>query len=362
MFFLEPFHEPEGGAQDDKGEKSSAGHGNPGEVEEHGRQKGDDLRHGVGAEQEPAQANDMEHENPLQEGQPGGSGCGLLAGEERGNKAVDDEDGSLIGAPEYKRPGGAMPETAQQHGEHEIAVGMEGAMAIAAEGNVHIVPQPSGQADVPAAPKLFWIEGKIGAFEVPHEFEPQNGCQAFRHVAISGKIAVNLECKGIEGDEDESAGKGGVPGKHGIDQAAEVVGDDDFFEKPPENEPDALADLIGRNVARSFKLWEQRGGAFDGACHQLREKGDVGGEVNEVSGWRLLPAEDVNAIAHALERIKGDADGKHNVKGVGPAGKANGVEEPFCAEREEIEVFEEKQDAQIDEDADAENPFSVGFF
>src|SRR3546814_8661855 len=68
--------------------------------------------------------------------------------------ALDAKDQPVPRAPDEERPVRAMPETAEQHRQEQIAIGLGGAAAIAAERDVEIVAQPTRQAHVPAPPEL----------------------------------------------------------------------------------------------------------------------------------------------------------------------------------------------------------------
>src|SRR3546814_6156003 len=57
--------------------------------------------------------------------------------------ALDAKDQPVPRAPDEERPVRAMPETAEQHRQEQIAIGLGGAAAIAAERDVEIVAQPT---------------------------------------------------------------------------------------------------------------------------------------------------------------------------------------------------------------------------
>ncbi len=57
-------------------------------------------------------------------------------------------------APDNERPGGAVPDAGDHHGEKHIAVGGKRAVAVAAQREINVVLEPGGQADVPARPEV----------------------------------------------------------------------------------------------------------------------------------------------------------------------------------------------------------------
>ena len=61
---------------------------------------------------------------------------------------------------------GAMPETAKDHGDHQIGIHAHGSMAIASEGNIDVVADPAREGDVPATPEIRETVGEIRKGEV----------------------------------------------------------------------------------------------------------------------------------------------------------------------------------------------------
>ena len=54
---------------------------------------------------------------------------------------VDDQRQPMHATPDNKGPGGPVPETTEQHRQHQVAMGEELAAAIASERDVQIIPQ-----------------------------------------------------------------------------------------------------------------------------------------------------------------------------------------------------------------------------
>src|ERR1700743_86176 len=99
---------------------------------------------------------------------------------------------TLVSAPENVVPGSAVPQATQQHGHEQIDVGTDVSLAVAAQRDVKIVAQPRTQADVPAAPELARILGKVRQIEVQHQLDAQQLADAARDVRIPGKVAEDL--------------------------------------------------------------------------------------------------------------------------------------------------------------------------
>ena len=107
----------------------------------------------VRAEEDPREADDLEgHEampraaaarpRPLDEPRP------------LPPPALDDERGAVDPAPDDERPAGAVPEPADEHRQHQVAVREERPAAVAAERDVEVVAQPARERHVPAPPEV----------------------------------------------------------------------------------------------------------------------------------------------------------------------------------------------------------------
>ena len=69
-------------------------------------------------------------------------------------------------APAKKRPVGPVPYAGEQPHNEEIPVGPPRALPASAQGDVHIVPEPGGQGDVPPPPELRHRTGEIGVVKI----------------------------------------------------------------------------------------------------------------------------------------------------------------------------------------------------
>ena len=85
-----------------------------------------------------------------------------------------------------------MPQAAEQHSEHQVAVGEPAPAAATAEGNVQVVAQPTGERNVPAPPKIRHAGRQVGALEVDGEVEPEQFGHADGHIGVAGEIEIDL--------------------------------------------------------------------------------------------------------------------------------------------------------------------------
>ncbi len=109
-----------------------------------------------------------------------------------GKRALDRQQHALMRAPQYEVPIGAVPESAQRHGQHQVAVSLHRAATAAAQRNVEIVAQPLRQCEMPAAPVFGDAGGQIWTAKVLREMEPQQQRHADGHVRIPGEIEEHL--------------------------------------------------------------------------------------------------------------------------------------------------------------------------
>ena len=98
-----------------------------------------------------------------------------------------------------------MPEAADDHREHQVAVGAALAAAVAAEGDVEVIAEPGREADVPAAPEILRAGREVGQVEIQHQLEAQALGDAPGDVGVAGEVAVDLEGEGVDRQQGEAA-------------------------------------------------------------------------------------------------------------------------------------------------------------
>ena len=194
-------------------------------------------------------------------------------------------------------------------------------LPVATQRDIHIIPEPTAEAHVPATPELCDAGGQIGIIEILQEPETQNPAQADGHVGITGEVKINLqaESKGIYPGE----GHGfltGVP----VDfrQQAQLVGQEHLFAQAQQKPADAM----GRIFPGGLPVIQLRGDVRipdDGAGDELGEHGNVGTEGNQAPLGRHRTPVHIHAIAHALEEVKADAD--RQGQGNEAAGEKSGI-------------------------------------
>src|SRR6267142_1185808 len=132
-------------------------------------------------------------------------------------KALNGETDTVDASPDDESPIGAVPQTAEKHGQHQIDVGALLAKAITTEADVKVVAKPSTEADVPAPPEVLQTLRKVRLAKVDHEMEAHELRAAAGDTAVAAEITVNLPGKGVGPEEDgegvrraEVAAKGGT--------------------------------------------------------------------------------------------------------------------------------------------------------
>ena len=114
--------------------------------------------------------------------------------------------------------------------------------------------------------------------------------------------------------------------------------------------------LCPRPDARAFDLRQQVCRPLDRAGDKLREETDEDREVEEVTSRAQLTAVDANRVRQLLERVERDADREHQRERRQRHVQAERGEDRLHAVREEVEVLEGSEKAQIGRDRCTEQP------
>ena len=219
--------------------------------------------------------------------------------------------------------------------------------AVAAQRDVHILPEPGAQRDMPPPPVFGNAAGKIRVVEIFQEFKAQHPSQADGHIGVAGKIKVDLKGKG------NSAQPGGQRGQafprqggHGIPQQAHLVGQQHLFAQPHRKAVDAAGKKPGAFLPADqlplhcFVLHNRPG-------DQLREQRDIGAEGNGVFLRCHRPAVNIDDVAERLEGVKADADGQCQFQ-QGQVAAGQGVH----ALHQQVGVLKDAQRPDIPRDAE----------
>ena len=211
-------------------------------------------------------------------------------------------------SPGDERPAGAVPESADQHRQHQVSVREEPTAAVAAERDVDVVAQPARERHVPATPEVLDRHRRIRGVEVLREAEAEEEREPDRHVRVPAEVGVDLDRVSVDPDERlERRMLVGCPEDRVDDRGGEVVGDDDLLEEagPDEEEGPRRVDVAW--IAGSLELREELSRPHDRACHEMGEEGEIRGELPEAD--RLpVAAVRVHDVADRHEREERDPD------------------------------------------------------
>ena len=141
--------------------------------------------------------------------------------------------------------------------------------------------------------------------------------------------------------------------EYAVRNLREHIGQQYLFAETEQKAADALGKLRKRVLAYG-KLYVDIVVAYDRACNQLREHGDVQRQRKQIVLRRNLSAVYVNDVAERLKGIKRDADRHDNA-----CHRNTQSKQTVRRTNEEIQILEYTQQAQIGDNAQNEQRFSV---
>jgi hypothetical protein len=156
---------------------------------------------------------------------------------------MDDKSQTVQSAPNDKIPGGAMPEAAEQHRQHQVAPGEPFRTAISTERDVEIVPQPGAERNVPASPEIGNVRREVGKIEVDRELVAQQARARYGHVGVSAEIAVDLHRVKEHADPRAVDVELVRSGEEFINNRRNTFRDARFFDKADEEKRQATAHI-----------------------------------------------------------------------------------------------------------------------
>src|ERR1700745_1550343 len=96
-------------------------------------------------------------------------------------------------APGHECPTRPVPQSTEEHGDHNVRVPPPGSSPVAAQRNIEVVPQEPRKRDVPSSPKIDNRTRLVGRTEVDRQADAKYQSQSSGHVGITRKIEGNLE-------------------------------------------------------------------------------------------------------------------------------------------------------------------------
>ena len=251
----------------------------------------------LGSEHDPSEDHEVEGDEPAQPSR---------RSEFALDRMIDDQADAVKGSPDDKRPRGAVPESTEDHGDHQVSVGKEARAPAAAEGDVKEIAQEARQRHVPAPPEVPKAGCAVWAVEVLGEHESHQQGQPDGNVGVAGEVAVDLRGIGVGGQQHVGRVVGLRHAEHGIDhRPAEVIGDYDLLDEPHPDQGQSRAhpDVLG--VTRPRQLWEELSRAHDRAGDEVREEAQVDRGVDQPRGLDQI-ALDVHGVGDGLEGEEAD--------------------------------------------------------
>ena len=201
---------------------------------------------------------------------------------------------------------------------------------------------------MPAPPEFRDALRDVRIIEVLQKLKAEHPPETDGHIRVAGKIKVELERKGERAEPRSGKAQlrsGGID----IPERADVVGEQYLFPETDGKPLHAGGKLFGTETPRA-KLGGHVLIPDDRPGDQLREERDKCAEADKVFLFLGVAAVNVDRIGHRLERVEGNADRQREPeRGDAYAGNA--------AERrgEQIEVFEENEQREVDNGIDRQN-------
>ena len=221
---------------------------------------------------------------------------------------LDHEPDAVDAAPDDERPAGAVPEPADQHRQHQVAVRDDRPLAVASKWDVEVVTEPARQRHVPAAPEVLERHGGVRRVEVLWELEPEQEREPDRDVRVAREVGVDLHRVRVDPDQDlERRVLAGRAEDLVDDVGCEVVRDHHLLEQPGRDQVEGAARVDAPRIARDVELRNQLPGPDDRPGHEVREEGEVHRELLERRRHEVA-AVGVDDVADRHERVEGDAD------------------------------------------------------
>jgi len=274
---------------------------------------------------------------------------------------TDDLINTVQATPDDKRPACAVPQTADKEYDEQIEIMSCFGATVAAERNIEIIAEPGGKADMPSRPEFLNASCAVRTVKVLHKADTHHSRAADGNIRITREVAIDLngEQNGSDDDTEPRCRFGTVIDC--IDKFRKQIGNDDLFEKADCHFLQTDERVVGFQFMRFLELREQIVGTFDRTRNELRKEGNEKRIPTEMAFRFDIAAVNVNNVRKRLERIEGNADGKNQFERNEICFSAEKIPKGNGRIRKEVEIFEEKQNAERRDERDGKPEFFAAF-
>ena len=244
-----------------------------------------------------------------------------------------------------------MPNAGKQHGNHQIELGASEAFFAAAQRDIDIVANPSGQADVPSVPEVADVDGAKRRGKVFRQLEAEQHGQADDQIRVAGKVEKELEGVAINRRQHAPAVELGRIFKNRRYPAfRQCAGKPPLFGNTQHNQANCqsrinqLACLFGadlRQCACLFSVYAFKSGCADNRTRcDGREEAEMKQELVPFKTVSFRLAVAIHQVSQRLESVIRQAQRQKDVDdGALPRILLNN-------RAEKVEIFEETQNSQ----------------
>lgn len=205
---------------------------------------------------------------------------------------------------------------------------------------------------MPSTPEVGDGDACIRGIEIDGETESEQQGYAYRHITVSGEVAIDLERITVHSKQIfHPAVELGIVEYAVYKVETDVIADDGLLEESDDDEVDAAAEHFVGDDKRLTYLRHEIARPDDRARHQLREEGYIKGVVEQTVERTDVSPIHIDGIAHALEGEETDAHRQENIVRLKIAADDIGQHAT-----EEIGVLEVEEETQIDDETQQYEP------
>src|SRR6185437_14628978 len=274
----------------------------------------------------------------------------------------DDHAQTVQRPPDHEVPVRSVPDAGNEKGDEQIPAGVKGPATVPAEGNIDVVAEPGGQADVPARPEFAQAGGEVGIVEVQDEMEAHQLRHAASHVRVAAEVEKDLPPEGDGCEHQRRRAERLRIFIDPLDVERKEVGQRQFLEQPDQKERRAVGEVLQPDLGEFIELRQQMPGALDRPGHELGKETNEGRETEKVPFAMDVAEIEVDRVAQRLEGEERDADGeqvfeaeRHQRGRIGQFGRyMEPGEEVVDVFNGEAGVFEKQEQRKIVDQADQE--------
>ncbi len=168
--------------------------------------------------------------------------------------SIDQKVEAVQEPPDYEGPVSTVPESADHEHNERVQGRAPRAKPVTTQRNIEVGAEPGGERDMPAAPEILDVRGKVRIGEVPGHVQCEQPGASDSDIRVATEVAINLEGEPVGRPQQLPSGRVGHVAIGPGHVEPQSVRDHHLLKEPPQHLPQPVDGVVPVKVPLLFEL------------------------------------------------------------------------------------------------------------